>query len=383
MLWRSLSAKSGINIVNLVDAALNYQTADRFEDRNKIMTYLTRSIDQYVYMRKRKPKRFDFIRRFLAFLLCVPGRRMGSYLLILFFVTKMLFIANSLGQLFLLNIFLGHNFASYGVELIQKILNGEELAESMYFPRVTMCEFAVRNIQNVHVHTVQVKGPEGRERDGCRRASVRSSVYYRSIYSMRKPFSSFGFGSPFSRYAIRTIYSPGLCVRSVGCVILTSRNVSNSCKVTHIYDECQRKISFIDTCNTTVYWSFDFSPIIPAIWSWQNWSSSCGNSINEQEVEAEPVDLVRRQARRSLHLPCPRRLAQVQRVADRWVYVCSMPVVASVLAEMICEWVSVLCILYSLVFNSPCSGSSSSFSSLSFSLFVCFSFFRFCHAYAW
>lgn len=158
MLWRSLSAKSGINIVNLVDAALNYQTADRFEDRNKIMTYLTRSIDQYVYMRKRKRKRFDFIRRFLAFVLCVPGRRMGSYLLILFFVTKILFIVNSLGQLFLLNIFLGHNFASYGVELIKKILNGEELAESIYFPRVTMCEFAVRNIQNVHVHTVQV-GP--------------------------------------------------------------------------------------------------------------------------------------------------------------------------------------------------------------------------------
>ncbi|CAF2993913.1 unnamed protein product [Rotaria socialis] len=155
MLWRSLSAKSGINIVNLVDAALNYQTADRFEDRNKIMTYLTRSIDQYVYMRKRKRKRFDFIRRFLAFILCVPGRRMGSYLLILFFVTKLLFIVNSLGQLFLLNIFLGHNFASYGVDLIRKILNGEELTESIYFPRVTMCEFAVRNIQNVHVHTVQ------------------------------------------------------------------------------------------------------------------------------------------------------------------------------------------------------------------------------------
>ena len=120
------------------------------------MNYLTRSIDQYVYMRKRKPKRFDFIRRFLAFLLCVPGRRMGFYLLILFFVTKLLFIVNSLGQLFLLNIFLGHNFASYGVELMKKILNGEELAESIYFPRVTMCEFAVRNIQNVHVHTVQV-----------------------------------------------------------------------------------------------------------------------------------------------------------------------------------------------------------------------------------
>ncbi|CAF4093827.1 unnamed protein product [Rotaria magnacalcarata] len=155
MLWRSLSAKSGINIVNLVDAALNYQTADRFEDRNKIITYLTRSIDQYVYMRKRKRKRFDFIRRFLAFILCVPGRHMGSYLLILFFVTKILFIVNSVGQLFLLNIFLGHNFASYGVDLIKKILNGEELAESIYFPRVTMCEFAVRNIQNVHVHTVQ------------------------------------------------------------------------------------------------------------------------------------------------------------------------------------------------------------------------------------
>ncbi|CAF0765923.1 unnamed protein product [Didymodactylos carnosus] len=155
MMWRSLSAKSGINIVNLVDAALNYQTADRFEDRQKIMSYLTKSIDQYVYMRKRKRKRFDFIRRLIAFILCVPGRKMGSYLLILFFVTKILFIANAIGQLFLLNIFLGHNFASYGVELIKKILSGEDLTESVYFPRVTMCEFAVRNIQNVHVHTVQ------------------------------------------------------------------------------------------------------------------------------------------------------------------------------------------------------------------------------------
>ncbi len=50
----------------------------------------------------------------------------GTYLVCLYLLIKIIYLTNSLGQLFLLNILLGHkNFHLYGIEIMQNILQGK------------------------------------------------------------------------------------------------------------------------------------------------------------------------------------------------------------------------------------------------------------------
>lgn len=54
LIWRALSTKSGLNIANLVQAARSYQSSEKFQDRDKIMLYMIKSIDQYSYTRRKR-----------------------------------------------------------------------------------------------------------------------------------------------------------------------------------------------------------------------------------------------------------------------------------------------------------------------------------------
>lgn len=83
------------------------------------------------------------------------GRRRGNYLISLYIVVKLLFIANVFGQLFALNFFLGHDFHAYGVDVVSALMRGDDWTASQRFPRITMCDFLVRRLGNVQRYTVQ------------------------------------------------------------------------------------------------------------------------------------------------------------------------------------------------------------------------------------
>jgi hypothetical protein len=173
LLWRALSTKSGLNIANLVQAARSYQSAEKFQDRDKIMLYMIKSVDQYSYTRRRRKggisKKCDCDIQQLCFTdascCCCTGSNTGNmgssggnqapiggtYLVCLYFFIKICYLSNSLGQLFLLNVLLGHkNFHLYGIEIIQNIMQGRDASDSVYFPRVTMCDFKVSIFINTH-----------------------------------------------------------------------------------------------------------------------------------------------------------------------------------------------------------------------------------------
>lgn len=80
---------------------------------------------------------------------------MGNYLVVLYMFVKCLWVTNAISQLFLLNRFIGNDYHAFGVEIIEMLLSGQEWHEMRHFPRVTYCDFKIREIGNQHDWTVQ------------------------------------------------------------------------------------------------------------------------------------------------------------------------------------------------------------------------------------
>ena len=96
------------------------------------------------------------IKSLFAYTCCrICGRRHGNYLTLTYLVCKVIFIANVVLQLFALNIFLGQQFSIYGFDVLGAMMAGHDWTQSERFPRVTMCDFMVRRLGNVHRYTVQ------------------------------------------------------------------------------------------------------------------------------------------------------------------------------------------------------------------------------------
>lgn len=83
------------------------------------------------------------------------GQRFGNYMSAVYLLTKVIMLANVIGQLFLLNRFLGFDYNFYGIYVIQAMIRGEEWHESPRFPRVTLCDFDIRRLGNLHRYSVQ------------------------------------------------------------------------------------------------------------------------------------------------------------------------------------------------------------------------------------
>ena len=93
----------------------------------------------------------------------------GNYLITLYMFIKVLNFANVLLQLYLLDVVLGNQFHLFGIQLIvdlfsnvrNRLENSAVLQSnvipmsSRFFPKVTLCDFEVRQMGNVHRHTVQ------------------------------------------------------------------------------------------------------------------------------------------------------------------------------------------------------------------------------------
>ena len=69
--------------------------------------------------------------------------------------TKVIYFCNTLFQLFMLNGFLGTDYHLYGIEIIRDLVLGLEWSAARRFPRITLCDFEIRQMGNVHRHTVQ------------------------------------------------------------------------------------------------------------------------------------------------------------------------------------------------------------------------------------
>jgi len=100
--------------------------------------------------------RYSTWKRFSCLLCCTAGKRSGNYLAFGYVFVKILYIINAIGQLFLLNVFMGDRFHMYGFEILRKWFHGQEIQAVERFPRITMCRFSIRTLgDNIQPYDVQ------------------------------------------------------------------------------------------------------------------------------------------------------------------------------------------------------------------------------------
>jgi len=145
--YRFLTKQSGIDLLNVADASINYMNVEKFDKRRKILTYLTNTIHFYSNCNKSKRFRSGFgsnsggggggggpnpnslvgkssTRPHIFELIYCHGKLNGAYLVVIYILTKLAYLANIIAQLFMLNLFLGFNYNSQGFNLLKDLTKG-------------------------------------------------------------------------------------------------------------------------------------------------------------------------------------------------------------------------------------------------------------------
>ncbi|VDD94463.1 unnamed protein product [Enterobius vermicularis] len=147
ILWRGLLHwHSGIDVQNLTQMACDARMMDADARGATVQTIAGHMEDALEIQREVTDVSGLFV-----------GRRWGSYVTWLYIFIKLLYLTNVVGQIFLLNWFLGTNNVFYGFVILTDLMQGKEWKKSGNFPRVTMCDFEVRFLFSVFMHISLVR----------------------------------------------------------------------------------------------------------------------------------------------------------------------------------------------------------------------------------
>ncbi|XP_035827317.1 innexin unc-9 [Aplysia californica] len=156
LIWRLLNNTSGLNMDRLVQLAESTQMG-KPEDREKTIYQVARYLDRW--LKAHRQYRFNLLvrmRQRLSSVFCFwLAKREGRFLTGFYLFIKLLYVVNSICQFFILNGFLSMDFNVYGFEMMRLLAENGELKDSPRFPRVTLCDFEIRQLQNLQRYTVQ------------------------------------------------------------------------------------------------------------------------------------------------------------------------------------------------------------------------------------
>ncbi|CAD5210451.1 unnamed protein product [Bursaphelenchus xylophilus] len=144
LVWRIFNWQSGISvkgIIQMCDDVGNMQVDKRKASVEVVAAHLVDSLKMQQNLTGKNV---------FSFLL-----NKSTYLTTLYLFVKTLYLIQVFSQFLILNRFLGTDYTFYGFEILRDLAYGVEWQESGHFPRVTMCDFEVRALGNVHRHTVQ------------------------------------------------------------------------------------------------------------------------------------------------------------------------------------------------------------------------------------
>ena len=131
-----------ISFANFIDAAAAGQRTPYLDNQEKTLRYMVHQLDRYLTTRANLRNDLNTHNRVAN---ALARLQIGSYLTIGYLFVKLLYVANAVGQLYLLDAFLGTDFHFYGIDVVRRLVSGDDWAASGRFPRVTLCEFIVRH----------------------------------------------------------------------------------------------------------------------------------------------------------------------------------------------------------------------------------------------
>uniref|UniRef100_A0A7E4UUP8 Innexin n=1 Tax=Panagrellus redivivus TaxID=6233 RepID=A0A7E4UUP8_PANRE len=147
-IWKALNFNTGINVKAILTSAAQvkkkFDKSTRSAQVQKAASHLLEALEMQRELKKSNVGPITQI-----------GKTRGIYLVILYLFTKLLYVLNVILQFVILNAFLGPQYTFWGVGILQDLINGREWTESGHFPRVTLCDFNVRVLGNIHRWTVQ------------------------------------------------------------------------------------------------------------------------------------------------------------------------------------------------------------------------------------
>ena len=141
-----------------MDAAIAGQKTSYADIRQKTTKYIVQQIDSYLVARsgQRGKSCFAKCKRVMARYCCIIyGKGYGNYLSICYLIIKAFYVCNSVGQLYMLDVFLGTDYHVYGIDVVRKFVTMDDWTVSERFPRVTLCDFQVRRQTENHRYIVQ------------------------------------------------------------------------------------------------------------------------------------------------------------------------------------------------------------------------------------
>ena len=92
IMWRLLTARAGLDMRDLIEAAHSYKSVEKYSNKSKIMEYIVHNIDQYASNPRRSKRTHSIFQKMKFFgesLLCGTGIYLGNYLVTTYFFIKL------------------------------------------------------------------------------------------------------------------------------------------------------------------------------------------------------------------------------------------------------------------------------------------------------
>ena len=159
VLWQGMLLRSGLDLNSIISTGTLVHTSENREERKKNVRFMACQLVNYLthYQQIEHGSLAKFsakIFQVLNYVLC--GKRTGNFIALLYVFTKMLYLANAIGQFFILEKFLSSDIHLYGWKVFTSIIAGADWPEGEVFPKSTMCIFKLHVFGGqVHTHVVQ------------------------------------------------------------------------------------------------------------------------------------------------------------------------------------------------------------------------------------
>jgi hypothetical protein len=156
IMWHLLNTKSGINLSKINELTDSVHVG-KPDDREESLKHIAKYVDRWLRQNRNYHRNIMVkVRQRVSnvFIFCF-ARRDGYFLTGFYLFIKLLYCTNCVAQFFILDSFLAMDFGGYGFEILTYFRDHGEWKETPRFPRVTLCDFKIRQFENIQTFTVQ------------------------------------------------------------------------------------------------------------------------------------------------------------------------------------------------------------------------------------